>query len=313
MPLSRRQFLATTSMAAAVSAFNRRALGATAPQAAQAPPGTSFVPVRGTIGIFNGQGGTIGWHVDPHAVAIIDAQFPATAKICLEGIDQRSGSRPIDYLVNTHHHADHTSGNPVFRPVTRTILAQANEPRLQLEAAARAAAAVKPGSPPPPAPVVANATYEKAWRKPVGAEVMALNYYGPAHTSGDSVITFEKAEVVHVGDLVFNRLHPYIDKPAGASIANWIRSLEAIAGEHPKSTIFVYGHANPKFGPTGSAADLLAMRDYLTALLEFVRGQVKAGKPREAILAIVEPLPGFPDQGPLVPRVLSAAYEEVAG
>ena len=55
--------------------------------------------------------------------------MPATARICLDGINERSGSRPIDFLVNTHHHGDHTAGNVVFKPVTKKILAQVNCPR----------------------------------------------------------------------------------------------------------------------------------------------------------------------------------------
>lgn len=314
MPFNRRQFLASSSLAVAVSALDLRTLLAMAPQAgqAQAPPETSFATIRGTVGYFTGQGGTIGWHIDKKSVVVIDSQFPATAKICLEGVNERSGSRPIDYLVNTHHHGDHTAGNVVFKPVAKKILAHVNVPKLQLEAAARAAKSAQPGAAPPPEQVVANATYDKAWRENVGDEVMALKYYGPAHTSGDSVITFEKANVIHMGDLVFNRRHPYIDRPAGASIANWIKVLDATVADHQKDTIYIFGHAGPKFEATGNSADLLYMRDYLTALLDFVRGEMKAGKSRDVIVKITDPLKGFPDHGPLVDRALSAAYDELA-
>jgi glyoxylase-like metal-dependent hydrolase (beta-lactamase superfamily II) len=314
MPLNRRQFLASSSLAAAVSALDVRTLLAMAPHAgqAQAPPQTSFTAVRGTIGYFTGQGGTIGWHIDRKSVVVIDSQFPATAKICLDGVNDRSGSRPIDYLVNTHHHGDHTAGNVVFKPVAKKILAHVNVPKLQLEAAALAARNAKPGAPPQPEQVVANTTYEQKWRETVGDEVMALRYYGPAHTSGDSVITFEKANVVHMGDLVFNRRHPYIDRPAGASIASWIKILDAVVADHAKDTIYIFGHSGPTFEATGNSADLLYMRDYLTALLGFVRGEMKAGKSRDAIVRITDPLKGFPNHGPLVDRVLSAAYDELA-
>lgn len=313
MPLNRRQFLATSSLAAAASAADLHGLIAGPRQAAQPLPATSFVTVRGTVGIFTGQGGTIGWHIDRTSVIVVDSQFPATAKICLDGLNERSGSRAIDCLVNTHHHGDHTAGNVVFRPAARKIVAQVNEPKLQIDAAARAAKTARPGAPPPAEQVVADTTYEKTWREEVGGEALALKHYGPAHTGGDSVVTFEKADVVHMGDLVFNRSHPYIDKPAGASIANWITSLETVASDHPQSTIYIFGHANPKFPVTGGRADLLYMRDYLAALLEFVRGEVKAGKTKDAVLKIGDPLKGFPDHGPLIERVLSAAYEEVAG
>jgi cyclase len=312
MAVNRRQFIATSSLVAAVSAVDLRALLASAQQSAQAPQ-TAFAPIRGTVGYFTGSGGTIGWHVDKTSVVVIDAQMPATAKVCLDGINERSGSRPIDFLVNTHHHGDHTMGNAVFKPAAKKILAQANVPRLQTEAAALAAKNAKPGAPPQAELVVANVTYEKTWRENVGDEVLALKHYGPAHTCGDSVVTFEKANVVHMGDLVFNRRHPYIDKPAGASIANWIKTLEAAVADHRKDTIYIYGHAGPKFEATGGSADLLYMRDYLTALLEFVRGEIKAGKSRDVIVKITDPLKGFPDHGPLVERVLSAAYDELAG
>jgi glyoxylase-like metal-dependent hydrolase (beta-lactamase superfamily II) len=313
MSLNRRQFLTAASAVVATSALDVRQVFAQAAGQAPAPPATAFSVVRGTVGMFTGQGGTIGWHIDPRSVVVIDSQFPATAKVCLEGVNERSQGRRLDYLINTHHHGDHTGGNGVFRPVARKILAHANVPKLQKEAAEKAAAAAKPGAPAPPEQVYADATFENTWRENVGDEVMALKYYGPAHTSGDAVVTFENANVVHMGDLVFNRRHPFIDRPAGASIANWITVLEGAAKDHGRDTIYIYGHAGPQFGATGGAADLAYMRDYLTALLEFVRGEMKAGKPRDVIVKIADPLKGFLDHGPLVERVLGAAYDELAG
>ena len=125
------------------------------------------------------------------------------------------------------------------------------------------------------------------------------------------MVTFEKANVVHMGDLVFNRMHPFIDRPAGASIANWIKVLERTVADHGNDTVYIFGHGSPKSGVTGSRADLLYMRDYLTALLEFVRGEIKAGKPKDVIVKITDPLKGFPDHGPLIERVLTPAYEEL--
>jgi glyoxylase-like metal-dependent hydrolase (beta-lactamase superfamily II) len=316
MVLNRRQFVASSSLALAASALDVRALLATPagnPQAPQGPPPTVFVELRGSVGYFMGQGGTIGWHIDKTSVVVIDSQFPSTAAVCLRGLNDRSGARPVDLLINTHHHLDHTAGNGVFKPVTRVILAHEHVPRLQLEAAALAAKNAKPGDPVLPEPVVANVTYATAWRQSVGDEAVSLTYSGPAHTSGDSVTTFEKANVVHMGDLVFNRLHPYIDRRAGASIAHWITVLETTVAAHARETIYLFGHAGPRFEVTGTGIDLLYMRDYLTALLGFVRSQMKAGKTREAVARITDPLQGFPDHGPLIERVLTAAYDELAG
>ena len=317
MDPNRRRFLTTSSFALAAATVDLTKLFARAADAAQAGqstppvPQTAFTALRRTVGDFTGQGGTIGYHISKTGVVVVDAQMPPTAKICLDGIKERAGGRTIDILVNTHHHADHTGGNPVFRPAVKTILAHANVPDLQRAAAARQAAA-RPDAPAPEI-VVADATFANTWREDVGDEWMALKYYGPAHTGGDAVVTFENADVVHMGDLVFNRVHPYIDRPAGASIANWIKVLESAVADHKKDTIYIFGHGSPKFGVTGASADLLYMRDYLTALLEFVRGEIKAGKPKEVIVKISDPLKGFPDHGPLIERVLTPAYEELAG
>jgi glyoxylase-like metal-dependent hydrolase (beta-lactamase superfamily II) len=312
MLIDRRRFLTSSSLALAAAALDWRTLLAHGRSGQLAQQPDLLTPLRRTIGTFTGQGGTIGWHIDGKSVVVVDSQFPASAKTCLDAVNARTASRPLDYLVNTHHHADHTGGNGVFRPAARKILAQANVPRLQMEAAARAAQAAQPGQPPQPEQVVADTTFDKTWREPVGDEVMSLKYYGPAHTSGDAVITFEKANVAHAGDLVFNRRHPVIDRPAGASIANWIKVLEGTVADHDDGTIYIFGHAGPNFPATGGKGDLLYMRDYLTALLDLVRGEMKTGKPRDVIIKITDPLKGFPDHGPLIERVLTAAYDELA-
>lgn len=319
MTSSRRRFLATSSFALAAAALDRsRAFARSAPAAAgasqaapPAAPATAFAALRRTVGTFTGQGGTIAFHVGQEQVVVVDAQMAPTAQIALDGIRERAGGRMIDVLVNTHHHFDHTAGNAVFRPAVRKILAHANVPALQRAAAAQQAAA-RPDAPAADV-VAANATFVNVWREDVGREVLALKHYGPAHTSGDAVVTFEKAGVVHVGDLVFNRSHPYIDRPAGASIANWIASLERIAADHGRNTVYVFGHGSQRFGVTGARADVLHMRDYLSALMDFVRAEMKAGKTKDEVAKTVAPLAGFADHGPLIPRVLTAAYEEVAG
>ncbi|MBP1605104.1 MAG: beta-lactamase domain protein [Acidobacteria bacterium] len=308
MRVDRRHFLAASSLAIAGSALDLRSL--LAQPASQAPPETAFAPVRRSVGLFTGQGGTIGWHVDKGGVAVVDTQMPATATICLEGVTSRAQGRKIDRLINTHHHWDHTAGNGVFRPSTLKIVAHENVPGLQKAAAANQPP--RPGLPGPNEQVVADATYTNTWREEVGDEVMALKYYGPAHTGGDSVVTFEKANVVHMGDLVFNRRHPFIDRPGGASSAGWITVLEKTVADHGNDTIYIFGHTGPNWPVTGKKADLLYMRDYLSALLAHVGAEIKAGKPREEIIKSTAVLEGFADHGPLIERVLTAAYDELA-
>lgn len=269
------------------------------------PVVTEFKALRGGVGYFTGRGGTIGWLSTPDALVAVDTQFPDTAATFLAGLPGRDG-RMLDVVLNTHHHADHTSGNGVLRPAARTIVAQAHVPALMRAAAEKAK--------PPASPTYPDATFEQSWRRELGGEVVTARYFGPAHTSGDVVIHFEKANVVHTGDLQFNRLYPVIDRAAGASVRGWITRLEEIVKNYPADAIYLCGHGNPKFGVTGGHADLLVLRDYFTAVLEHVQRGLAAGEPKEKIVAL-ENLPGFPDfHTPLPNRLggnLSVAYDEL--
>ena len=100
-------------------------------------------------------------------------------------------------------------------------------------------------------------------------------YHGAGHTGGDAVIVFERANVVHMGDLMFNRLHPRVDRPSGASIKNWISVLERVAKRHGDAT-FIFGHAKPGQPITGPAKDLLYLRDYFSAALDYTQKAIKA-------------------------------------
>ena len=129
------------------------------------------------------------------------------------------------------------------------------------------------------------------------------------------VVTFERANVAHTGDLMFNRRHPLVDRAAGASIRNWAKVVERVAADHQNDTIYIFGHANTGLPVVGSRADLMVMRDYLTALLGFVESQIKAGRSRDEILAMRDPLKGFESHGTFGeagPRdALTVAYEEL--
>jgi cyclase len=99
---------------------------------------------------------------------------------------------------------------------------------------------------------------------------------------------------------------------SGASIAQWITLLEAVSKAHGNDTIFIFGHAGDGFKVTGAKADLMVQRDYFTALLDFVRGEIKAGKPKMELVKTNAVLKGFPDHGPLIERVTSVAYDELS-
>ncbi len=311
--MNRRRFLLSSGAAVSFGLAGHRPLFAQNPPAPAAAPvrqpiATEFKELRRNVGVFTGRGGTIGWLANAGALAAVDTQFPDTAEIFLRDLPGRGG-RTLDVVVNTHHHPDHTGGNAIFRPAARSIVAHANVPELLRMRWA------SDNREPDPA-MLPDATFGDTWRTTLGDEVVSANHFGPAHTRGDIVVLFEEANVVHMGDLMFNRIYPVIDRPGGASIRGWIGVLERVAADYPRDAHFIFGHGNPRFGVTGGPADLLAFRDYLSALLAHTEAEIKAGKSREEIMKL-ENLPGFPDfhvapgRGNRLPSNLSVAHDEL--
>ena len=304
MPTSRREFL-TTSLAALISvAFARPDLARVLPRPGQEP---AFTPIRRGVGYFTLRGGTIGYLVNDDGVVVIDTQFPDAAEAFLKGLATRTGGRPVDVLLNTHHHGDHTGGNGAFRGVARRVVAH--------EKAAEHLRHPPGGAPAPEEQLLPDTTFAESWSADVGDERITARYYGRAHTSGDAVITFERANVVHMGDLMFHRRHPVVDRAAGATIRNWMTVLERTVHDHASDTVYIFGHANTGVPVVGGRAELEHFRDYFEALLTFVEAQVRAGRSRDEILALPGPLPGFEAYGPFGPPnprgALTCAYEEV--
>jgi glyoxylase-like metal-dependent hydrolase (beta-lactamase superfamily II) len=302
MSTSRREFLAT-SAAAVIAALGRPGASLALQQQTPSPV---FTPIRRNVGFFTMRGGTIGYLVNPGAVVVVDSQFPAEGKACLDGLNTRSGNRPVDFLINTHHHGDHSAGNVSFRGAARKVVAhtKADEHMRQ-----------PPGGQPPTDPLFPDTTFTESWTADVGDERVRARHYGRAHTSGDAVITFERANVAHMGDLMFHQRHPVVDRAAGATIRNWMTVLERTTRDHANDTVYIFGHSNTGLPVTGDPSDLNRFRDYLGALLAFVEAQVQAGRSRDEILAMRDPLKGFESFGRFGqagPRdALTCAYEEV--
>jgi cyclase len=306
MPSSRRQFIALSSASLAAMPLGRLAWA----QAQQPPPVVpKFEPVRRNVGIFTARGGTIGWLVNPDAVIVVDTQFPDTAQKCVDGLAERS-KRGIDLVINTHHHGDHTGGNGVFRSKAKRILAHARVPELQKQAAA-----AQTGQANQTPPVFPDATFEKTWQETAGDERISAKHYGPGHTGGDAVIRFERANVVHMGDLLFHERHPRVDRPAGASIQNWMATLDAVAKEMPAETIYIAGHSKEGLPLTVDRKALAQFRNYFDAVLTYVRQGISAGRSKEEI-AKLDALKGFETyQGAgavlSLAGVLGVAYDEL--
>jgi cyclase len=303
---SRREFLHSSSFAIAGAALWQLPLLG---QAAQQPPPavTKFEDLRRNVGIFTARGGTIGWFAVPDGALAIDSQYADTAQACIDGLKPKS-PKGIDMLINTHHHGDHTGGNIVFRPVVKTIVQQERCAQLYKDFAAKNNNVAQQA--------FADVTFGESWSRTLGDEKIWAHHYGPGHTGGDAVIFFEKANVVHMGDLMFNRVHPRVDLPAGASIKNWVSLLEKVANKHKDAT-FIFGHAKAGAPVTGNAKELLYFRDYLSAVLDHVKKGMSAKQTKEQIVGI-QTLPGFAEHAAsgqvlTLTGVLTSAYEELGG
>lgn len=299
--MQRRSFLRNTGLTlAGLSLLNKETLAAFLNQ-----PAWKIKMLTDDIGIFNERGGTIGFLLTKKGIVVIDAQFPDTAPHLIEELKKKS-EKPFRYLINTHHHGDHTAGNMAFKGLVEHVVAhensKANQLRVATEQKMEADKFVAP-----------DMTYgNDGWKLKMGKEKIQTYYFGAGHTNGDSLIHFQHANIVHMGDLVFNRRHPFIDKSSGASIANWIVLLDKAVTTFNKDTQFICGHAAPGYEFVAKADDLKAFGDYLGNLLKFTESEIKAGKSKEEIIKAKE-IPGSPEwKDGQIERPLTAAYTELS-
>jgi cyclase len=219
-----------------------------------------------------GAGGNVGLSVGPDAVFIIDDQFaPMAPKI--KAAIAKITPKPVQFVLNTHFHFDHTGGNEVFGGDGALIVAHDNvRRRMSTDQLINFAgnsntqkATAKVGLPVVTVPT--DITFHIN-----GDEVHAF-HMPRAHTDGDLIVHFRKSDVIHMGDVFFNNMYPFIDGGSGGtaegSIAAYDRVL-ALAGEGTK---IIPGH-----GPLASKADLQAMRTMVNTVVTRLKALKREGK-----------------------------------
>ena len=296
--MQRRNFLRNTSLTiAGLSLFNKEMLAAFFSQ-----PAWKIKMLTDDIGVFTEKGGTIAFYLSKKGIVVVDAQFPEQSQHLIDELKKRS-ENPFQLLINTHHHGDHTAGNISFKDIVPHVLAHANSLTNQKNAAVKNKNEDKQLYP--------DQTYTDTWNDKIGKEKISLHYFGAGHTDGDSLVHFQHANIVHMGDLVFNRRHPFVDKTAGASMSNWIKVLDKAVATFDSKTQFVCGHSGEGYDIITNAGDLKKFGDYLGNVLKFVDGEIKAGKTKEDILK-TKIIPGTDEwKGDGIDRPLAAAYTEL--
>ncbi len=247
------------------------------------------IEVAAGVYMLTGAGGNIGVSTGEDGVFLIDDQFaPLTPKI--SAAIAEVSDQPIRFLVNTHWHFDHTGGNENLGNGGAVIVAHDNvRRRLSTGGLIEFFKAEIPASPAAALPVI---TFADSVTFHLNGDQLHVFYVPAAHTDGDSVIHFKKANVVHTGDIYFNGRYPFIDGSSGGSVDGVIAAAELVLGMTDDQTRIIPGH-----GPLSDRAGL----DAYILMLKHVRAEigamVEAGKSLEEVVAA----------GP------TAAYDEVWG
>lgn len=241
--------------------------------------------------------GNAGILTGPDGVFMVDAQFPQLTDKLLAAIKKVSDGR-IKFLVNTHHHPDHTSGNANFAMMGVVILSR-DELRAHLAAA---------NNPPPPS-ALPMITYRGPVTVHMNGEDVQLIPVPNAHTDGDTMVYFPKADVLMVGDFYRSIQYPNVDRTNGGSVRGLIDGLNAVIALAKPTTKIVPGH-----GPVVDKTVVAAHRDLALTIRERVSALVGQGKSQEEVLA-AKPLadldPRVQQAGTTGDRFLGQVYADI--
>ena len=249
-------------------------------QAQQTPPKVTLVPVAGPVYMLQGSGGNIGIVADAAGIFMIDAMFERVTGEIREAIKSLPGGDRVRVLLNTHWHADHTDGNKAFGPGA-VIIAQENVRTLLAHDQTLMGGQTKAL----PASALPDVTFSDKLTVYAGGEAIRLVHFPHAHTDGDTMVFLDGLKVVHMGDMFFNGMFPFLDVANGGDIDNWVKQLDIILGALPADAKIIPGH-----GPLAGIAELKAFRGMLADSADLVRKQMKAGKTLDEIKAA-----GVPD------------------
>lgn len=233
--------------------------------------------VRDNIYMLKGRGGNIGLCVGEDGAFLVDDQYaPATENI-VKGVKSVTDQK-IKFVINTHWHGDHTGGNENLGKADAIIFAHENvRKRMSTGQFMKAFNSQVPPSPKAALPVV---TFTSDIKFHLNGETISAMHLKNAHTDGDSVIFFEKANVIHMGDIYFKGMYPFIDGGSGGSIDGMIAAVNAVIQKAGPDTIILPGH--------GSQSNKKELQEYHDMLVD-VRNKIKklkdAGKSDLEVIA----------------------------
>jgi cyclase len=234
-------------------------------------------PIRDGLYLLTGRGGNIVASVGDDGVFLVDDQYaPLTERIlaALAAITDQ----PVRFVINTHWHGDHVGGNENLARAGAVIVAHENvRRRMSTEQFMAVFNTTVPASPAGALPVV---TFTGGVTLHLNGDDVRVMHVANAHTDGDSLVHFQHVNVLHMGDIYFNGLYPFIDLDSGGGIHGMIAAIERGLELSDDSTVIVPGH-----GPLSDRAELAAYRDMLAGFRDRIAALKGEGQSLEQVIA----------------------------
>ncbi|WP_380873993.1 cyclase [Sphingomonas sp. DBB INV C78] len=222
------------------------------------------------VAVLFGAGGNIGVSHGADGTVLIDDQFaPLTDKInqAVNGL----GAKPVRFVINTHWHGDHTGGNENLGKAGAVIVAHDNvRARMSTEQFMKQFNERVPASPAGALPVV---TFAEGVALHLNGDTLSVVHVEHAHTDGDALVKWQKANVLHGGDVFVRYGLPFIDVGSGGSIQGMIAGVDKAIAMADANTKVIPGH-----GEMATRDDMIAYRDMLKTIMDRVAAGRKAGQ-----------------------------------
>jgi len=228
--------------------------------------------------MLKGQGGNIGVSVGEDGVFMIDDQFaPLSDKI--KAAVSALSDKPVKFVINTHWHGDHTGGNENFAKSGSVIVAHENvRKRMSTKQVMKAFGREVPASPAQALPVI---TFTEQVNFHLNGDDLNVIHVPFAHTDGDAIIHFKKANIIHMGDTLFNGMYPFIDTGSGGSIQGFLSNLKNVIELSNEQTQIIPGH-----GAMTNKAELTVYHAMLADIYKNYRDLKAQGKTLEEMTEI---------------------------
>lgn len=227
--------------------------------------------------VLYGAGGNLALDAGSDGALLVDAQYAEMSPKILAAVKQLT-DQPIRWLVNTHWHGDHTGGDAHMAEAGALVFAhdRVRERLIEGQVNQFFGRTVEPAS----GKALPAVTFDGAMTLHVNGEDAVAFHVAPAHTDGDVMVWFPKANVLHMGDTFFSGLYPIIDLESGGSIDGMVADAELALKKVNAGTKIIPGH-----GPVGDKATLQAYHDMLVGVRAAVAKLVKQKKTLEETVA----------------------------